>query len=235
MFSKIGSFECLDGRSETRASQIQVSADSLQRELAQSVGQRDGAERRNLIIEQLGRELAALASQREELMRLRLVAPFDGQLVDRDPTVKPGTWVSANQPLAMLIDPTSWVIDALVSQQDVDRISTGSAVRFYRRNNPADPLTGSVVSVDSVVAQSLPDPMMAAETGGRIATVRMPDGRVAPRDAMYRVRISLDAGADPQAFPAMQLGSVSIDGDTRSPLLEWLTTAASVLIRESGF
>jgi hypothetical protein len=77
--------------------------------------------------------------------------------------------------------------------------------------------------------------MMAAEAGGRIATVRMPDGRIAPRDAMYRVRIDLQDDSQLQTSPTMQLGSVSIEGDTRSPLVAWLTTAASVFIRESGF
>ncbi|MGB7306068.1 MAG: HlyD family efflux transporter periplasmic adaptor subunit [Burkholderiaceae bacterium] len=220
---------------QTRAAQLKGNAEALRRELYQSVGQRDGAERRNLIIEQLGRELAALESERDELLRLRLVAPYDGQLVDRDPTVAPGTWVSANQPLAVFIDPSSWVIDALVDQEDVDRIQAGALVRFYERNSAADPLTGKVQSVDSVVAQSLPDPIMAAETGGRVPTVRLPDGRIAPRDAMYRVRVSLDDSSTLRVDPRMLLGTVSIVGESRSPLVDWVTTAIAVLIRESGF
>jgi len=219
----------------TRASQLTSNADALRRELAQSVGMRDGAERRNLIIEQLATEMAALASEQGELQRLRLIAPFHGQLVDRDTTVQPGTWVSANQPLGVLIDPSSWILDALIDQEDVDRIQSGASVSFYRDNSTGQPLSGVVQTVDSVVAQSLPDPIFSAEAGGQIATVRLPDGRVAPRDAMYRVRIKLHESEQLSERPSVQLGTVKIAGDSRSPLLEWLTSAAAVLVRESGF
>ncbi len=219
----------------SRAGRLNTVAETLRRQADQSVGRADGTARRNLIIEQLGGQLARLESERQELARLRLVAPFAGRIVDREHDLQAGAWVSADEPLATLIDPSSWVIDALVSQDDVARVQVGASVRFYRQGDPGAPLTGAVVSIDTVVAQSLPDPIFNADFGGPVATVRLPEGRIVPRDPKYRVRISLAADQSEQLAGQVSLGAVSIEGARRSPLMHWLRTAASVLVRESGF
>lgn len=218
-----------------RADQLTAAAESLRRQADQSVGRLDGAVRRNLIIEQLAGELARLESEREELERLRLVAPYSGMIVDRDTDLQPGTWVSANEPIALLINPDRWVIDALVSQDDVERVKPGAIVKFYRTSDAARPLVGKVISVDTVVVQSLPDPVFDAETGGPVATIRLPGGQVVPRDPLYRVRISLELNQLERQIEQVALGSVQIEGENRSPLMHWFRTAASVLVRESGF
>ncbi len=217
-----------------RAEQIRLASVALRRQADQSVGRVDGPLQRNLIIEQLGRELAALDVEQGELDRLRLVAPYGGRIVDREPGVKSGTWVSANQSLGILVDPGVWLIDALIAQDDVSRVVVGAPVRFYRRNDPGVPLIGEVQSVDTVRIQSLPDPVFDAQVGGPVATVRLTDGRIAPRDPLYRVRIGLPSV--PEDLPErIALGDVTIEGAARSPLMHWLVTAASVLVRESGF
>lgn len=218
-----------------RADQINEAAEALRRQADQSVGRIDGTARRNLIIEQLASQLAQLESEREELARLQLIAPYAGVIVDREPDLQAGTWVSANEPLALLIDPTEWVIDALVSQDDVDRIEQGASVAFYRQGVAASPLLGAVLAVDTVVAQSLPDPIFDGQTGGPIATIRLPSGAVVPRDPVYRVRILMADPAQDNGPMQMGLGTVKIEGERRSPIAHWLRTAASVLVRESGF
>lgn len=218
-----------------RADQISLTADSLRRQADQSIGRVDGTARRNLIIDQLASQLARLESERDELERLQLVAPFTGRIVDRESHLQAGTWVSANEPLALLIDPDQWVIDALISQEDVDRVRAGAQVRFYRQSDPAEPMPGTVVSVDTVVIQALPDPVFDAETGGPVATVRLPSGSVVPRDPLYRVRIAVEAVNAGAASDQISLGTVQITGEPRSPLMHWFRTAASVLVRESGF
>ncbi|MFK7964434.1 MAG: efflux RND transporter periplasmic adaptor subunit [Burkholderiaceae bacterium] len=218
-----------------RADQLDAAAQALRRQADRSVGQVDGAARRNLIIEQLASQLAQLESERDELARLQLVAPYAGVIVDREPELRAGTWVSANEPLALLIDSTEWVIDALVSQDDVDRIRAGAPAAFYRRGVAAAPLAGSVVSVDTVVVQSLPDPIFDGQTGGPIATIRLPSGAIVPRDPMYRVRIVMNDAGRAGELMQMGLGTVKIDGERRSVLGHWFRTAAAVLVRESGF
>lgn len=220
-----------DLRAQVR--RLQAGAEALRRELAGSVGREDGALRRNLILEAMRREQAALDSQHDELARLRLEAPFDGRLVDRDPQIVAGAWVSERQPLGVLIDPGSWVVDALVAQDDIEQVREGARARFYRHGDPGRPLDAHVLSVDRARVRELPDPLFADVRGGAVATVAGERGERIARDALYRVRLAIDAPHD--AAQRVAPGTVLIEGERVSPLRRWATHALSVLIRESGF
>src|SRR5690606_35780484 len=136
-----------DTRSRAEQAGILAVALALQRD--QSVGSRgDAAERANRLGEQLARQLAELGAERGELARLALVADFDGRVVDLDRELWPGGWVAANQPIAMVIDPGAWVVDAMVGQRDLDRLQVGTPARFYRRGD-WEVLEGKVVAIDS--------------------------------------------------------------------------------------
>ena len=217
----------------SKAMQSRILADSLALQLDQTIGRSDGEERRTLLVEQLAQQLAELGAQQAELQRLELTAAFAGRLLDTDRDLRAGVWITANQPIAILVDPASWVVDSLVEQKALQRIRVGSAVRFYRRNRFEAPLHGEVVAIDSARAQVLPHPMLAAEQGGRIAASKQSNGAWAPRDVLYRVRIKVDA--DLTRRPAVGLGSALIDGDRRSVLVDAWTAVAAVLVRESGF
>ena len=88
-----------------------------------------------------------------------------------------------------------------------------------------------MVAVDSARTQQLPYDMLAARHGGSIAT-RDAEQRAVPREALYRVRLRLDA-----PLPALRevRGNVHIDGPRKSLLWEGIKSAAAVLVRESGF
>src|SRR5690606_11934395 len=149
-----------DTRSRAEQAGILAAALALQRD--QSIGRRiDAAEKAVRLGEELARQLAELGAQRGELARLELRADFDGQVVDLDPELRPGGWVSANEPIAMVIDPDAWVLDAMVEQRDLDRVRVGAVATFYRRGD-WEVLRGEVVAIDSARAQRLPDPMLAA-------------------------------------------------------------------------
>jgi putative peptide zinc metalloprotease protein len=219
-----------DTRSRAEQAGILAAALALQRD--QSIGRRiDAAEKAVRLGEELARQLAELGAQRGELARLELRADFDGQVVDLDPELRPGGWVSANEPIAMVIDPDAWVLDAMVEQRDLDRVRVGAVATFYRRGD-WEVLRGEVVAIDSARAQRLPDPMLAADRGGRIPVLRGDDGRETPRDALYRVRIRIE-GAPSQLRSG--LGSARIEGEPRSVLAEAFRSVAAVLVRESGF
>ncbi|MEI7445155.1 MAG: HlyD family efflux transporter periplasmic adaptor subunit [Burkholderiales bacterium] len=218
----------------SRAAQSATSAESLSTQLDRSVGRGDGAERRTILAEQLAGAHAELDAQRAELRRLELRAPFDGVLGDRDPQVQPGAWVNATQPIAILHAPDAWVVDALVDQRLIDRIEVGAAARFHRRGRWEAPLPGRVVAIDGSRVQALPHPMLAAEHGGRLASVRQGEGQLVPKDGLYRVRVKLDA-PPPGGDAAVALGTAVIEAAPRSLLHDWGTGLVSVLVRESGF
>jgi putative peptide zinc metalloprotease protein len=217
----------------SRASVSVLAAQSLALQLDQTVGRTDGAERRALLEQQLAQQVAQTSAENAELKRLDLQAPFAGQLVDLEPDIKPGVWVSANQPIGLLVDKSSWVIDALIEQKALARLRTADEARFYVRNLPNQPLLARVSAIDSTRAPSLPHAMMAADHGGRVAVTRQANGQIAPRDALYRVRLELLPN---QALPQqMQLGQVRIEGERRSLAQDFWTSVVAVAVRESGF
>jgi putative peptide zinc metalloprotease protein len=229
-----------------RAVQSMAGATALATALDQTIGRADGADSRAQIQEQLGERLAEVKAQNNEIARLSLRAGFDGVLLDTDPLMKPGVWINSNQPLAMLIDPNHWVIEALVEQRDLARIKLGSEAKFLRRGSAQAPLKATVTAIDSTRVQTLPHVMLATEHGGRVAArYANADGSegdkksqsgngLSPRDSLYRVRLKLATESGVQAL-ALQAGSVSIEGQSRSILGDWFTTIAAVLVRESGF
>jgi hypothetical protein len=76
---------------------------------------------------------------------------------------------------------------------------------------------------------------LATEHGGRLPTLRQPDGRLVPRDGLYRVRLRLDEPPPQAVRGAVAAGTVSIEAEPRNLLLEGARSVASVLVRESGF
>lgn len=214
-----------------RAIQFERYADALARQLDQTVGRRDGLERRAVFAQQWAEQLAEARARRTELERLELRAPFAGRVVDVDRAVRPGVWVNGEHALAILVDDASWVVDAYVDQADVERLEVGAAVRFLPRGEAFGAVSGRVTGIDGARTQRLPEALLAAGFGGTIPTLEGGDGRV-PRDALYRVHIVLDA-APPMR--SVRGGSVTIEGKARSLALDAFRTVASLLIRESGF
>ena len=98
---------------------------------------------------------------------------------------------------------------------------------------------GKVQEVDTARTAVLPHPMLDAKSGGPLVTLAPnADDRRArvPKDAIYRVRITLDeAPFSQQTHQQMMLASVTISGESRAWLPSVFSRIAAVLVRESGF
>ena len=166
----------------------------------------------------------------EETGRLQIAADFDGQWVDLDPTVHPGTWVGTKNQLGVLIDPSRWVVEAYVEQRQVDRIQVGASARF-RPHRQWSAVDAQVIGIDPARSSKLAHVMLDARHGGPIAT--QPGERLAvPVESLYRVRLAL---AEPLPASREMRGSVSIDAQRQSPAWQFLQRVAAVVVRESGF
>ncbi len=171
-----------------------------------------------------------IIAARSEVARLTLKAPFAGQWQDVNPEWQQGQWVGSREPLGILIDPSSWQVDAYVAQDEAHRLRSGAEVRFYSRGQPR-PLRGKVVAITSARASQLAHPMLASRFGGPLSTA---DGsrELAPSSSLFHVLIQLEQAP---ASARESLGDVQIEGTRRSLLAEGLTYMAAVFLRESGF
>lgn len=213
------------------AHRAQGLADARAMELVGLSGIKDGEERRALLQSERERFLAEAGVFTGEQARMQLVAPFAGRLADIDSQLRAGVWVQPRQPLAILIDPTSWIAEVFVAEEDIGRIKPGDEAKVY---SGVHAMAGKVLEVDTSRTGALPHPMLDAASGGPIATLPHPDGRGenSVRDGLFRVRIAL---SEPPPRQQMILCSAVISGTPRSLLHGVLDHAFSVLIRESGF
>lgn len=210
-------------------------AEARAQELLGLGGLPNGEERRAQLQSQENRFLAEVQMYKGEQARLQLSAPFSGVLRDIDPQLAPGVWVQPRQPLAMLVDPTSWTIEAYVSEADVARVHVGDVVRAFMGPHSLTAYSGRVVEVDTARTTLLPHSMLDAKAGGPFATLapNAEDRRErVPKDAIYRVRIALEEVPKSQS---MMLARVSISADSQAWFPTVFSRMAAVVVRESGF
>lgn len=208
-----------------------------ERQMAGLMGLPDGESQRQLLASQKALFEAEERASTEQRGRLILRAPFYGVLHDLDPELATGVWVRSLQPLAMLVNPSRWVVDAYVAEADLSRIDAGQRVRVRQMVDPPVWRDGRVIAIDVARTTALPTPMLDASHGGPLATVPGPAGafqeRVpVARDALFRVRIELDEHA---AEDRLSLVRVQIDGHPEALIHRVLRSVVAVFVRESGF
>ncbi|MEN3112720.1 HlyD family efflux transporter periplasmic adaptor subunit [Uliginosibacterium paludis] len=217
----------LDFRAETAATRSAALASQL-RGLA---AQEQGESRRAALGQQKALQDAELQAQQAEAARLLLRAPFAGRLVELDPLLAPGGWVGPKTPLALLISSEEWQGELFVSQTDLARVAPGARVRLYPERDALRPLTGRVLGIDGGRVAKLPAQALSAHQGGPVAVTADADG-MTPRDALYRVRVALDA---PPGSLHFLRASARIEAPPESWLLSALKTVLVVLVRELSF
>jgi putative peptide zinc metalloprotease protein len=224
------------GINQDKARQLAL---AREQQMAGLLGLPDGESQRQLLASQKALHEAEEKMSTDQRGRLTLRAPFDGELHDLDHQLSTGGWVRSLQPLAMLVNPARWVVDAYVSEADLERVQTGQAVRVRQLGDPPRWISGHIASIDVSRTMVLPTPMLDASQGGPIATVRAPTGSDGPqgpttlvRDALFRVRITLD---EPVQEQQLSLVRVRIEGESQALLTRMVRQVAAVLIRESGF
>jgi putative peptide zinc metalloprotease protein len=209
------------------------------RELLGLSGLPNGEEQRAQLQMQKNKFLAEANVYQGEQLRLQVAAPFAGELRDLDPQLAPGVWVQPRQPMGVVIDPSSWTVEAYVPEVDVARIRVGDKVRAFMGLRSLRAFEGKVQEIDTARTAILPHTMLDAKSGGPIATLapNADDRRErVPKDALYRVRITLDeAPFTQQINQQMMLAHVSIAGESRAWLPSVFSRMAAVLVRESGF
>ena len=223
-------FEAPDLR--LQGAQISTNIRALEHRLAGLMADTQGGDRqRTLIRSQLQALHAQMRAIEAERQRLSITANFPGRWQDVSPEYRPGTWVNQQTTLGVLNDPTRWLVDAYVTQQDIARIQAGAAATFAQHGQPAV-RQAQVVFVDSSRTRRLPHRLLDSRYGGPIALLDTPQGNAVPAAPLYRVRLALD---QPLQTGRQTLGSVQIDAAPRSLLWEGTQWFLTVLIRESGF
>lgn len=174
-------------------------------------------------------ELEALNSQRENL---RLVAPVDGLVTERD--ADPGTTVVAGQAVIEMIDPASLWIDTRFDQISSEGLAPSLSARITLRSRRSQALAGRVLRIepraDAVTEETLakilfdsqPNPLPPlgelAEVSVQLdrlpAAPTIPNAAIRALDGQRGVWKLIDGGLH---FAPIILGRTSLDGLVQVP------------------
>ena len=235
------------GRVEAGETLLQLASADLQRRWARAqarmaslswqaaVAGVDGEQRQNLLVLQEERAAAEaeLAAVQAELELYAPRAPFSGRLVDLDPDLAPGTWVTRNEKLLSLVRDDAWIVETFLDEDVVRRVRVGNRAVFHADGADGGLVQLQVAAVDHDATRSLAEPVLAVQFGGSVLT-REKSGQHIPERATFRV--VLTAAAVPvEMLGASWRGRVVIHGDWEAPGARFLRAAAAVLWREAGF
>ena len=179
---------------------------------------------------------ATLRRQQAEYDRLRMVAPFSGQVAHVNPALRVGLPVPKDFEMAVMVDWTAAVIETYVRERDVSRIQAGSAARFYPEDPPVLPALRAVVEAISVSTEKrLDNPYVASQFGGSHAAFTDEAGQVMAVQAIYPVTLTPQE-ALPDNWPARVVrGRIMLRTQARSPAQRLWLTLQSTFIREGSF
>ncbi|HEX5394098.1 MAG TPA: HlyD family efflux transporter periplasmic adaptor subunit [Rhodocyclaceae bacterium] len=184
-------------------------------------------------LEQLSAAEAEVAAIQADAARYEPAAPFAGVLRDLHPDLRPGTWVSAQEPLARLIADQGETAIAYLDEEDVGRIALGDSARFYA-DTPGGPVVAlKVVSIDADASHVLPEPELATLFGGGVV-VREKNGQFYPDRPVFRITLKAVA-SDPTATQHTWRGKVVISGNWVAPGWRYVRSALALVRREAGF
>lgn len=217
-----------------RQQQVDIGQQTLERRLTGLLDRQDGLTQQQALSQKLSEQQAEVRGVAEELNRLQIQAEFAGLWRDLPHELHAGNWLSVRQPLGVLIDPHSWIVEAYVDQRQLARITVG-AQASYQAQGQVQRWSGTVIEIDTTRAHKLAHPMLDSRFGGLFVSQPGKSQQDATLvDSLYRVRIRL-LEPPPEQFSHEMRGYVSIQGLPRSLLWEAIRGSLAILVRESGF
>jgi putative peptide zinc metalloprotease protein len=202
----------LDNRQLTgRLRQIEIALEKCEIRLRQAAGQHDTAlqfvlrQSREGLIEQM-------THLRAQVDGLRVVAPRDGRLIDRQIDLKLGTYIHEGDPLFWVAESGDKEIVAVVAQDSVATVRgcIGQPVRIVAASFSSP--DGRLGRIDPRASDRLPDNSLAAPEGGPMAVHATPETPPNENSESYQLlaphflaRIELDSELADQIPAGMRL------------------------------
>ena len=183
--------------------------------------------------EQLGAAQAEIAAIRADAANYAPVAPFAGVLRDLSPDMRPGVWLSRQEPLARLVADQGLTVVAYLDEEEISLIKPGDAARFYADAPEGPSATLEVLDIDRDTSRILPEPELANLFGGSIVA-REKNGQIYPERPVYRVTLKVREAGDAAGQHAWR-GTAVLSGRWSVPAWRYLRGALAVIRREAGF
>ncbi|MEL6528728.1 MAG: HlyD family efflux transporter periplasmic adaptor subunit [Pseudomonadota bacterium] len=187
---------------------------------------------RSVLERELARETDKLAGLERRASKLVLRAPVAGTVSDLTPEMHAGRWIAGDEIIAHVVTPADYDVQAYISEEDIWRVQDGSLGKFVAADPAGPSREAKLVEASTSAIERLEQPILASANGGPIAVDR--DGEtLAPREALYRVRLIAEKGTIGDAKYQVQIvpGTVQIRTEGRS-FAQWAFTTLARAIRK---
>jgi putative peptide zinc metalloprotease protein len=180
------------------------------------------------------------AAAREELnglfaqqVKLSAIAPFDGEVLDIQPDITIGDWLSKGTKLVSFADTSNWIVDCYIEESDLDRLRIGAWARFVPEAIGLTGLSLTLIEIERDATRNLTDLELGSLAGGQLL-VRQQGKAVVPERAIYRLRLKVDGDVRKLSTGYLR-GSVVILGWPQSLFGDFVRNTLGALRRELGF
>jgi putative peptide zinc metalloprotease protein len=189
-----------------------------------------------VIERQLAVERANLAGAGRQLDRLVLRAPVDGVVTDLAPDMHPGRWLSGAEVVARVVRPGHLDVQAYLPEDDFWRIEPDATGRFVPDDLAQPSRKAKLAEQAQAAVQYLDQPLLASVNGGPIAVNKDGQGRLKPREAIYRLRFlaAVDESWEGKEIVQPQTGRIVVKAEGRSVIGGLLRQIAQILRREAS-
>ncbi len=130
----------------------------------------------------------ALGGLHAQLELLTLRAPFDGQIVDVNPDLRPGVWLKGGERLFDVIGDRGVRGEGFIQEAGLARIHEGAAADFVADLPELSTHRCVVSGIDHVNLATVDPPYAASIYGGSIPSRKDSTGAILPLAATFRVR-----------------------------------------------
>ena len=187
-----------------------------------------------LIVEsELQTQNKRLRSLVEEHGRLRVTAPFDGELVDISPEARLRDWLPSGQKLGTVVDPRDVNVTAYLAEDQLARIEEGMTATFYPDSMEFGVIDLEVRSIEFMGTPGLDNPYVASTFGGDIAVRESGRGELLTVKGHYKLKL---APVEPGLVSEQVVRGVTvIDGYAESLFDKVHRRFVAIFIRETGF
>ena len=187
----------------------------------------------------LAEKVAELGKIHEDLavaLNVRDLLNIKSQLVGTvyawDENLKPGQFVTKDQPLGKIAD--TKLVDAIffVPEDQLGFIEHDQEAKF-KQLLPPETFKAKIKNINPVRTEILIYPGLASVNQGPLPVSEDPTGKLHVLEAYYPIQISLEHGEFPLRYG--QIGNVEVEGPWQSQFLKFIERTLSLFWRQSGF
>jgi putative peptide zinc metalloprotease protein len=212
---------------EAYQGQRQIRIDQLEAQLARSAADNLDLANRAVLERELATERAASDGANKRRDRLFLKAPVDGIVVDLNPDMHSGRWLSGSETVARIVTPGRYDLQAYVAEDDTWRVTADARGRFVPDDLSQPSRAAKLVERGTAALQFLDQPMLAVNADA--------NKQLKPRSAYYRVRFLAAIDASPVAAVVQPVqGQLIIDAPGVSLIGGLLRSITRIVRRESS-